>query len=123
MTGLLIRRTVAAEVKVHAESLRRCVYTDGYSVSAINEAVCELKSGKAAGVSDVSNKFFMYGNSMALINVLHSMFNFIETGLIPTGFKTSLLIPIPKFKDIAKPALTISPSQFRAQSAPYLNFF
>jgi len=120
-------QNITAEVKVHAESLKKCVYTNGFSLNAINEAVGELKSGKAAGASGISNEFFIYGNSTTLIDVLHSMFNLmIETGVIPTGI-TPVIIQLYLFR-FRNPKrllhqLTIGPSQCRVHSAPYLNFF
>ena len=64
-----------------------------------------MKSGKAAGFNGISNEFFIYGNSMVLVDVLHTMYNLMmKTGILPTGFNTALLNLIPKSKEISAPA-------------------
>ncbi len=64
-----------------------------------------MKSGKAAGFNGLSNEFFIYGNSMVLVDILHTMYSMMmKTATLPTGFNTALLIPIPKSKEISAPA-------------------
>ncbi len=46
---------------------------DGFSVELVSNTIGELKSGKAAGFNGLSNEFFIYGNSMVLVDALHTM--------------------------------------------------
>jgi len=89
---------------MYAETLKECVEFDGFSVDLVSNAIGDLNSGKAAGFNGISNEFFIYGNSMVLVNVLHTMYNMMmKTGILPTGFNTALLTPIPKSKEISAP--------------------
>jgi len=95
---------IAADVRMYAETLKECVEFDGFSVDLVSNAIGDLNSGKAAGFNGISNEFFIYGNSMVLVNVLHTMYNMMmKTGILPTGFNTALLTPIPKSKEISAP--------------------
>ncbi len=68
----------------------------------LSDFICK-KSGKAVGLNGLSNEFYIYGNS--LVDVLHTIFNMMmKTSILPTGFNTSLIIPIPKSKEILAPA-------------------
>lgn len=73
-----------------------------FSKDMVIDALENLKLEKAAGHRGLSNEFFVLGRSNKLIDLLLILFNLIlKHGHIPEGFNISVLIPIPKSKDIS----------------------
>jgi hypothetical protein len=67
-----------------------------FSESDIARVIWNLKAGKAAGADGLVAEHFKYCHSFILV-LLSILFQaVIRAGEVPTSFKTSILVPIPK---------------------------
>jgi hypothetical protein len=92
-------------VSFFKDSISANLQVNPFSYRDIEESIMSLKCGKSAGIDGLSNEFYKFGHTTALVCILKIFFNSIlESGYIPSGFNTSLLIPVPKKKELSKPS-------------------
>ena len=91
---------IADEVSIFANANESELCSLSFSEFIVEEALDFLKP---ASYGSFSNEFFVMGRSSTLSNLLHTFFNLmLSSGYVPDKFNTSVLIPLPKGKEISK---------------------
>ena len=98
-------RQIEDDVHKYAESIKNLNTCNLFNEADILVAIENLKLGKSAGFDGICNEFFKFGLDNNLISILNILFNnMLLTGHLPNEFNLSILVPIPKKKEISKPS-------------------
>lgn len=88
-----------------SQNLKDKKFDDAFSLCEIRDSVESLKVGKTKGFDTLTNEFYKYGSSYSLLRVLLKFFNAsYSSGVLPSNFNTSVLIPIPKKDKLLVPS-------------------
>jgi len=77
-----------------------------FDTEMVSKVIAELKSGKAADAAGLTAEHLQYSHPMLSV-ILTKLFRIIlVSGLIPSGFKHSYIVPTPKIKDCRTKAMS-----------------
>ena len=89
-------------VRKHFEKIKDIKYKIDFSTAFLKQCIDKLKINKSPGFDFISNEFFKFGNSDALVLILKKLFELmLSIGYVPVNFNTSIIKPIPKKNNIA----------------------
>ena len=92
-------KKIEISVKNYAESISDSFYQASFKTDEVHEAILYLKSGKAAGIDNLTNEFLKAGCYDNLLNLIAIAFNAAySSGCLSDDLNTSVLIPIQNLK-------------------------
>ena len=79
-----------------------------FDTEFVSKVIADLKNGRAADIAGLTSAHLQFSHPI-LPMVLSKLFNSIfQRHCVPSGFKSSYIVPVPKVKDCRSKAMTCS---------------